>query len=266
MGNFLSCETSQGLMDIYISSPHTEEKLPVVLVFQEIFGVNHHIRSVCDRLAQEGFVAVAPELFHRDGRRIEISYGDKETSREHLKRLTNETILQDVYDTINFLSVLPTADTTNINTVGFCVGGFSSILTATRFPIQKAVSFYGSGQVRAREGIHLRPIINEYKSIQGECLFLNGELDSSFPSTDRSAIEQKLNAESIPFRMVVYPNSDHGFFCNERKSYNQEDAAKAWKEMITFLRMDTENLRISDFMLSSNDGTNKRPRDSSQSH
>src|SRR4051812_44516534 len=109
MGNFLTCETNQGLMDIYISSPQTNSKVPIILVFQEIFGVNSHIRSVCDRLAQEGFLAAAPDLFHREGRRLEVDYGDKVSSRALLQTLTNESILEDIQATLEFLPVLPTA-------------------------------------------------------------------------------------------------------------------------------------------------------------
>lgn len=269
MGNFLTCETREGLMDIYISSPQTEEKLPVVLVIQEIFGVNHHIRSVCDRLAHEGYVAVAPDLFHRDGRRIEVPYGDKSTGMSFLKTLNNENVIRDIEDTLNFLPVLPTVDMGNVNVMGFCIGGFISMLTATKFPVEKVISFYGAGMVREREGINLRPILSEFDSIVGECLLFFGEQDSSIPSNDRHAIENKLKDENIFYEMIVYPNTDHGFFCDERKSYNQESASDAWKKTLKFLKDDysfrnnTENLRTSKSMLSSGDGHSERAGDRS---
>lgn len=235
-GTFLTCEASHGLMDIYVASPETDKKLPVIIVLQEAFGVNSHIRSVCDRLAREGFLAAAPELFHRIGRRIEIPYGDRKQFMPYLASLTNDEIIQDVEDTIKFLSDLPTADTSTISTIGFCVGGFASALCGTRLQIEKMISFYGAGMVNPREGIALRPLAPEMNSMKGKSLFFFGGKDASIPHTDIYEIEKALTAAEVPFEVVIFENSDHGFFCDERKSFNQQDASLAWKKCLKFLK------------------------------
>jgi carboxymethylenebutenolidase len=235
-GNFLTCESHKGLMDIYVASPVTKEKVPVVIVLQEAFGVNGHIRSVCDRLAEEGFLAAAPELYHRLGKRIEIPYADRKDIMPMLEKMTNQNIIDDIRATINFLEDLPTADTKNVSSMGFCVGGFASALCATKLGLKKMISFYGGGMVHKREGMGLSPILSEMGAIKSKCLFFFGGLDASITKEDISEIQKKLAASKVSFEIKVFENSDHGFFCDERKSFNQEDAAEAWKKSLSFLR------------------------------
>lgn len=234
--NFLTVETQSGLMDVYIATPETDQKVPVVLVFQEAFGVNSHIRNICDRLAREGFLAAAPELFHRAGRRIEIPYTERQKFLPLLGQMTNEDIIHDAQDTLKFLKDLPNADVSSFSTIGFCVGGFASALCATRMDVKKMVSFYGAGMVKRREGIGLEPILDDLNKIKGPCLFFYGGKDVSIPHSDINLIEKKLSASEIPFEVDIFENSDHGFFCDERKTHNQSDASIAWKKTLKFLR------------------------------
>lgn len=235
-GKFLTCELSNSLMDIYVSSPATKERLPVVIVLMEAFGVNQHIRNVCDRLSAEGFLVAAPDIYHRFGRRIEVPYGERKDIMPLLGKLTNESIVKDVRTTINFLEDLPTADTKNVSTLGFCVGGFASALSATKLNLRKMVSFYGGGMVHSREGIGLSPIVNDLGAIKSRCLFFFGGKDASISHDDIGAIEQKLTVSKVPFEVSIFENSDHGFFCDERKSYNKEDAEIAWDKTLKFLK------------------------------
>lgn len=235
-GKFLTCEASNSLMDIYVSGPASKERAPVVIVLMEAFGVNHHIQSICDRLAQEGFLAAAPDIYHRFGRRIEVPYGERKDIMPLLGKLTNDGIIKDVRATINFLEDLPTADTKSINTLGFCVGGFASALSATKLSVKKMVSFYGGGMVHPRDGIGLTPILNDLGSIKSKCLFFFGGQDVSISHDDIGAIEQKLTSSKVPFEVSIFENSDHGFFCDERKTYNKEDAEVAWNKTLKFLK------------------------------
>lgn len=235
-GNFLTCETHQGLMDIYVASPVTKEKVPVVIVLMEAFGVNGHIRSICDRLAEEGFLAAAPDLYHREGRKIEIDYVDRKDMMPLLGKLTNQGIIQDVRTTINFLEDLPAANTQLVSSIGFCVGGFASVLSASRLKLEKMISFYGGGMIHPRDGIALTPILNDMAAIKSRCLFFFGGQDASISHEDIGTIEKKLTASKVKFEVVIFEKSDHGFFCDERKSYDPESAKVAWSKSINFLR------------------------------
>ena len=234
--NFLTVETQSGLMDVFIASPELPGKYPVVLVFQEAFGVNSHIRDICERLAREGFLAAAPELYHRAGRRIEITYVNRKEFMPLIEALTNEEIIQDAQDTILFLKNLPQADHSQISSLGFCVGGFASVLCALNLKFSRAVSFYGAGMVNPRAGFSLRPIVNELSRMHSQCLFFFGGSDASIPHTDITIIEKKLTEGEVPFEVTIFPDSDHGFFCDQRKSYNQRDSSVAWIKTLKFLR------------------------------
>lgn len=234
--SFLTCETKQGLMDIYVSSPEAKGRYPVVIVLQEAFGVNNHIRSVCDRIAKEGFLVAAPEIFHRAGKRIDLPYGDRKLIMPYIAQLTNEDIVSDVRNTINFLDDLPNADLKSISIVGFCIGGFSSVLCATQLNVQKMISFYGAGMVHPREGIALKPLLPMMDKIKSKCLFFFGGKDASISHDEIFEIQKKLTSGKVPFEVDIFENSDHGFFCDERKSYNPEDAKVAWAKTVNFLR------------------------------
>ncbi len=235
-GKYVTCESKQGSMDIYVSRPHDNTDLPVMIVLQEAFGVNHHIRDVCDRLAHEGFIAAAPELFHREGKHLEVSYSDRDKVMSLLTKLTNDSILSDVRETINFLEREMGVDTRKVNTLGFCVGGFASTLCAAKLNVNKMISFYGAGMVHLREGIGLHPFINSLKEIKSQCLFFYGEQDSSIPLEEREYIKQKLKESKVKFEIKTFPSSGHGYFCDERGSYNAEDAKKSWEILISFLK------------------------------
>lgn len=232
--NWLTCETKDGLMDIYVSGP--SNAAPVVIVLQEAFGVNNHIRSICHRLSDEGFFAAAPDLFHREGRKIDVPYGERKSIMPLLGKMTNQQIIQDVRNTINFVSELPNADVKNVNTIGFCVGGFASTLAATKLDIKKMICFYGGGMVHPREGIGLQPIIKDMSSIKAKCLFFFGGQDASISHDDIGAIETKLSESKVSFEVDIFENADHGFFCDERKTYDQEASVVAWKKSLAFLR------------------------------
>lgn len=235
-GNFLAHETRHGIMDIYISSEPTNTPKPVVIVLMEAFGVNSHIRSVCDRLAGEGFLAAAPDLYYREARRIEVPYDQRKDIMPLLGKMKNQDIISDVRETINFLEDLPNADTKSVSTMGFCVGGFASALCATRLQIRKMISFYGGGMVNERENFALTPILQDMAQIKSKCLFFFGGMDASIPAGDIKEIEKKLTASKVPFEVDIFPLSDHGFFCDERKTFNQDDASVAWKKSLAFLK------------------------------
>lgn len=235
-GNFLTSETHQGVMDIYIASPVTKERLPVVIVLQEAFRVNSHIRDICQRLASEGFLAASPDLYHREGRKIVVDYQDRKEMMPLLGKLTNHGIIQDVRATINFLDDLSAADTQHVSTLGFCIGGFASVLSASKLRIEKMISFYGGGMIHAREGLGLAPILTEMSSIKSKCLFFFGGKDVSIPPNDIALIEKKLISSKVKYEVVVYPLSDHGFFCNERSAYDPDSAANAWIKTVNFLK------------------------------
>ena len=233
--NYLTIGTPSGSMSVFTAAPEGK-KCPVIIVLQEIFGVNSHIKDVCRRLAKEGFLAMAPEVFHREGNHITADYTERELIMPLFRLLTNESLISDVRDVINFLPKLASADIEKIFTLGFCVGGFAAVLAATELPLKGAVSFYGAGVVRPREGLKIGPYLDKLQEIKCPLLLFYGEKDVSIPESDRFELRRVLDKNHIPHEMVVLSHADHGFFCDERRTYHQGSAAEAWKKTLEWLR------------------------------
>jgi carboxymethylenebutenolidase len=210
--------------------------LPGILVFQEAFGVNAHVLRVCERLAAEGYVAVAPELFHREGAGAVFGYDDWASVRPIMGRLKTEMMLADIRAAHGALEADPAVDREKVFSIGFCMGGYASVLAAMNLPLAAAVSFYGGGLVRARPGIGFSPLLGELSKLQCPTLQVFGETDQSIPAGDIAQIRAKLEEVKKPYEIEVYPGAGHGFLCEDRSAYNAVAAEAAWKRTMGWLK------------------------------
>jgi carboxymethylenebutenolidase len=189
-----------------------------IVVIQEIFGVNQHIRAVCDRLAGEGYVAVAPALFDRTQKNFECGYTPDEiaNARKFVANPDWDAMLRDTDAAIaDIKSVGPTA------IMGFCMGGTISFLAATRLSgLKAAVCYYGGRIVAFADEKPKCPTMMHF-----------GEQDQSIPMTDVETIKQKRPDCEI----FVYPTAGHGFHCDERGSFHEPSAKLAWQRTMDFL-------------------------------
>jgi len=210
-------------MNVFVAHPGAGARGPGILVFQEAFGVNAHIRDVCTRFAALGYVAAAPELYHRTGSGIEIPYGDMEQVRPHRQAMTIEGTEADVRATFDFLSGESDG---RIVCIGFCMGGGVSFLANSIVPLHAAVSFYGV----------LPPAQLDRASRQGApILFFWGGKDKHIGEEQRAAVRHALDAETKPYTDVLFSFADHGFFCDQRSSYSPDAARDAWAMVTSFL-------------------------------
>lgn len=230
-------------MEAFLVIPGECVGLAAVIVCQEAFGINTHIKEVCRRFALDGYVALAPDMYHRSGKLLTYSYDDPRR-REPFSALTNLGVESDINTALDFLTSLPQVDAARIGTVGFCVGGFMAFLAACRTRVATSVCFYGGGIVNHRVGLLLEPILPEAPRIAVPVLCLFGELDASIPSAEVEAIEKALTAQSLGHELVVYPGANHGFFCDERSSYKPDAASDAWQRTIQWLK---RHLKVSSF-------------------
>jgi carboxymethylenebutenolidase len=189
-----------------------------IVVIQEIFGVNHHIRAVCDNFAKEGYVAVAPALFDRSQRDYESGYTppEIEKSRAFVAKPDWDAMMRDTDAAIKELkSAGP------IGIVGFCMGGTIAFLAATRLSGLSAAVPYYCGRIVA--------FADEKPKCPVQMHF--GEKDQSIPMTDVETIKQKRPDCEI----YVYKDAGHGFHCDERGSFNKESHDLAWQRTLAFL-------------------------------
>lgn len=199
-----------------------------IIVFQEAYGVNGHIRDVANRFASLGFLAVAPELFHRTSKAgFEAPYGDFEAVRPHFSALTSEGIIEDARAAFEFAASQPGIDRARISCVGFCMGGRASYLANSALELRAAVSFYGGG---------IAPDLLGHASKQhGPLLMFWGGKDAHIPPEQYRAVADALSAAGKAHEQVVFSEADHGFFCDQRSSYNASAAHQAWALVQAFL-------------------------------
>ena len=228
----ISIPVGNDSMPAYIARPKGTEALPAVIVWMEIFGVNPHIRDVTERIAAEGYVACAPNFFHRVAPDLELGYDEAGMNEgiEHMMKLTADNMIADQRAAIAALRGRPDV-TGKIGVTGFCIGGHMTYLTACENDIDAAVSFYGGG-ISAPEGPGgAASTISRTAKINCPILCLYGALDAHIPPDQTSAVEAALKAAGRDAEVVIYPDADHGFFCNERASYNAGAAADAWQRL-----------------------------------
>lgn len=232
----VTLNTTDGPMDAVVCAPKGLGKAPGVVVLQEIFGVNDHFKDVCRRLALEGFIAAAPELFHRSGQGIVYSNAEVQKGIAELGRFTNEGLEVDVQASINSLRANPRC-TGKIAVIGFCVGGFASFLSACRTNGDAFVAFYGGGIVNARPPLKLQPLLGEVGKIQKPVLCFYGGNDQSIPPAECETVRGALASLPIVSEVKVYPDAGHAFFNDTRPTYAEAAAVDSWQRTLRFLRL-----------------------------
>ncbi|MBD2104066.1 dienelactone hydrolase family protein [Leptolyngbya sp. FACHB-261] len=218
-------------IDAYLAQPQVDQALPAIIVFQEIFGVNDYIRDVTRRLACEGYVAIAPALYQRTAPGLELGYGAEniKIGRSYKDRTTAEQLLSDTRATLSYLRNLPEVQPEAIGCIGFCFGGHVAYLAATLADIRATASFYGAGIATMTAGGGA-PTVQRTREIQGRIELFLGTQDASIPNEHVEIVEQELQAQNIDHCLHLY-DADHGFFCDQRSSYNPAATQDAWQRV-----------------------------------
>jgi len=222
----VSLNVSDGTsMAAFVARPKGSDKYPGLFVFQEAFGVNSHIRDIAKRFAREGFIAIAPELFHRTAHGFQGNYNDFSSARVHVNALTNEGLIAD----INAVDEWMRNDTKllhdEIASIGFCMGGRVSFLANTTVKLKAAVSFYGGG---------MTAILDRVPGMQAPQLMFWGGLDKHIDEGQVNTVTAALKANKKVYTNVVISNAEHAFFCDARSSYNAIAAKQAWALVLAF--------------------------------
>lgn len=215
-------------MAAYVATPKAPGSHPGLIVFQEAFGVNHHICSVADRFAAEGYVAIAPELFHRTATGFEGSYTDFPAVMPHMQAVTAETAEQDARSAYDWLHSNSQVRPTEISCVGFCMGGRVSFIANSILPLRAAVSFYGGGIAPG--------LLDRAAKLHAPMLLIWGGKDKHITPEHRRSVTEALTAAEKIYVNAEFSRADHGFFCDERDAYEPHSARQAWALTLEFLR------------------------------
>jgi carboxymethylenebutenolidase len=224
----ISLQVSDGTsMNAYVARPAEAGKFPGMLVLQEAFGVNVHIRDVTERFAREGYVAIAPELFHRTGAGFEGRYDDFPAVMQHMQALTEQGQTADMRAAYDWLHSHDQVIADRIASIGFCMGGRASFLADATLPLQASISFYGGGIAQG--------FLHRAGDLQAPILLFWGGLDQHILAEHRHAVVDALTKAKKQFVNVLVSYADHGFFCDARASYSAAAAGLAWALTRQFL-------------------------------
>ena len=225
--NFVTFPVADGTeMRAYVALPGSTGPVPGIILLQEVFGVNHHIRSVADRLAAAGYAVVAPELFHRTAAPgLEIDYSDFPSAAPHFQAITVESLTADLRAAHAWLTAQPLVKTDKIGSIGFCLGGRVSFLANAVLPLTAAVSYYGGGTQLLKD---------RAKDLHATHLFFWGGLDQHIPKAHIDEVIEAVETAQKPYINTVISYADHGFHCDERPSYHPEAAREAWALTLAF--------------------------------
>ena len=226
-----------GEMVAYRAAPIGTSKLPVVLVVSEIFGAHEYIKDVCRRLAKQGYFAIAPELFARQGDPSQIA-----SIPEILAKITGKTPDAQVMSDLDACVAWATnngANTDRLAITGFCWGGRITWLYTAHNPKTKAgIAWYGRlvGPVNEFTPKHPSDLVGQ---LNAPVLGLYGGLDSGIPLDTVEAMEKSLKQGSPAAKLSeihLYDNAPHAFHADYRPSYHKVEAEDGWQRMLAWLR------------------------------
>ena len=226
---------ADGEIPAYRAMPATGSKFPVTLVVQEIFGVHEHIKDICRRFAKLGHVAIAPEMYARQGDVSKIE-NIQEIVSKVVSKVPDSQVMSDLDAAVAYVAKSAKGDISKLGITGFCWGGRVVWLYAAHNPKVKAgVAWYGRlvGQPSANTPKHP---VDVAALLQAPILGLYGADDQGIPQDTVEKMRAALKEGGKRGEIIVYPNADHGFFADYRPSYNEQSAKDAWPKLLAWFK------------------------------
>lgn len=222
----------------YRAYPDKGKNFPVVLVVQEIFGVHEHIKDICRRFAKHGYMAIAPELYARQGDVSQLkTIGE---IREIVNKVPDEQVMADLDAAVKYAEASGKANTKKLGITGFCWGGRIVWLYAAHNPNVKAgVAWYGSLMRRPNTPkSELQPTmpVDIASVLKVPVLGLYGGADEGIPQDTIETMRAKLKESKTPSEIIVYQDAPHGFHADYRPSYRKNQAEDGWKRLLEWFK------------------------------
>ena len=224
----VSVPVADGSMPAYRAMPKKGKNLPVILVVQEIFGVHEHIKDVCRRFAKLGYLAIAPELFGRQGDVSKMTDIGEILSKV-VSKVPDEQVFSDLDATVAYVKTTGKANMNKLATVGFCWGGRTVWLYAAHNPnVKTGVAYYGllngmKSDIKANDPVDIG------SSIKAPILGLYASQDSFIKPEVIEQMQGELEKSGSGSEIVVFPNVNHGFYADYRPTYNKTAADYSWQ-------------------------------------
>jgi len=227
--------TGDGQMPAYRARPASGGPFPVVLVVQEIFGVHEHIKDVCRRFAKLGYLAVAPELYARQGDVSQIT-DINDIITKVVSKVPDAQVMADLDATVAWAEKSSQGYAKRLGITGFCWGGRIVWLYAAHSATLKAgIAWYGR-LVDQTSDLKPKNPIDLAAALKAPVLGLYGGADSGIPNETVEQMQKTLQTAKSPSQIVLYPDTPHGFHADYRPSYRKEQAEDGWKRLREWLK------------------------------
>ena len=218
----------------YRAMPAKGGPFPVALVVQEIFGVHEHIKDVCRRFAKQGYLAIAPEMYARQGDVSNLKSIDE--IRVIVAKVPDEQVMADLDATVDYAAKTGKGDITKLGITGFCWGGRIVWLYAAHSKQLKAgVAWYGR-LVGDKSELNPKHPIDVAADLKAPVLGLYGGKDTGITQESVEQMRVALKKSKVPAEIVVYPEAQHGFHADYRPSYKEDDAKDGWKRLLAWYK------------------------------
>ncbi len=219
-----------GEVPAYRAAPTRGRNFPTVLVVQEIFGVHEHIKDICRRFAKLGYLAIAPEMYARQGDVSKMT-NINEIIQKVVSKVPDDQVIADIDATVAWAKK-NNGDTDKLAITGFCWGGRTVWLYAAHNPKLKAgVAWYGR-IVGTTDELHPKNPIDVVKDLKAPVLGLYGGADQGIPNETVEQMQKALKDAGKPSEIKLYPDTPHGFHADYRPSYRKEQAQDGWKLLL----------------------------------
>jgi carboxymethylenebutenolidase len=226
---------ADGEIPAYRAMPATGGPFPLVLVVQEIFGVHEHIKDVCRRLAKLGYLAVAPEMYARQGDVSKLT-DIQEIITKVVSKVPDKQVLDDLDAAAAWAKKSGKGNTDKLAITGFCWGGRIVWLYAAHNPNLKAgVAWYGRLTSPA-DDLHPKHPLDLVASLKAPVLGLYGGADTGIPNDTVEKMQAALKEAKQPSEIVLYPDTPHGFHADYRPSYRAKEAMDGWKRLVEWFK------------------------------
>jgi len=227
-------------MKAFMSRPDDAASHPCMIIGMELFGLTDHIRDITQRVAKLGYVAIAPDFYHRtyNGNTLQYTQEGRAIGLENLNMLSRQGVIDDIKAAIRFAKEKCSANERS-GMLGFSMGGHIAYYAATQLHFDATACLYGgwitsSGTALSRP----EPIVQLTTGIKvhdGRLMFFSGGKDPHIPPADLIAIKTALTQAEVPHEIVVYPNATHGFFCDARpETFDESARDSAWEKLKMF--------------------------------
>ncbi len=222
----------------YRSMPRGKGPFPTLLVIHEIFGVHEYIQDVTRRLARQGYLAIAPDLYFRQGDVTKMTDIQKIIT-EVVAKVPQEQVLSDLDATVKWLGESKTSDLSRLGITGFCWGGNVTWIYASHQPkIKAAAAWYGplTGEASAPGAPARKYPLEIAAALKAPVLGLYGGKDQKITAEHIEKMRQELKKGPSGSEIIVFPDAEHGFHADYRPSYNEKDAKDGWNKLLGWFK------------------------------